>query len=311
MARRDLLEFTEYHSPDGEIYHFDTHELFLLSSTGMGLSPVKYLQQRGPFQHGSTIYDYRLEQRIIQLVHRAQGCSRDEYWEKRGELVDLLRPNRQLINTFNLGKLRKIFEDGSMRDIDVFIEQGPIFTPRDTSRWDEWAFTETLRFIAPDPTFYNPTQQSQVWTWVAGDELVFPFTFEGDMLVFLETFLSKTETVTYAGTWLAYPSFTIVGPADGFTIENQTTDEKLEYIRFVNAGETITISLEYGNKSIESSVYGNVIGYLSSDSDLATFHLAPDPEATDGENNINIFIGSGVDGTTAVTMNWYTRYIGI
>ena len=329
MARRELFEFTQYHSPDGEIYHFDTHELFLLSSTGYGLSPIKYLQQRGPFQHGNTIYDYRLEPRVIQLVHRAQGCDRDEYWDKRSTLIDLLRPNRQLLDSFNLGKLRKIFSDGTMKDIDVMIEQGPIFVPRDTTKWDEWAFTETLRFIAPDPTFYDPSQQSIVWTLQASNELNFeiraapgtaddgiifgysPDYPEENLVIFGDTAINTVTGITYEGTWFTYPTIVVTGPTTGFLIENQTTDEKLSYTRSITSGETVTVNLSYGNKSVTSDIYGNMIGYLSSDSDLGSFHLAPDPEATDGINQIFVTVPDPLVGTTVVSMTWYKRYIGI
>lgn len=302
-------EFDQYITPDGEVFNFDGKYKFITSVSGQGMSPIKYLSQKGPFQHGETIYDYRLQKRIIQIAFEQSIKSRWDHWTVREELMNFFRPNRQVLNAFDPGILRKKLPTGNIRDLDVFIEIGPQFSA--TKDRNQFSIQDTIRFVAPNPTFYDPTQQSQVWTWAESNELVFPFTFENDIISFIESFLSKVETVTYEGTWLAYPSFTITGPTQGFTIENQTTDEVLEYLRLVGSGETITIILDYGNKSIESSVYGNVIGYLSSNSDLATFHLAPDPEAADGGNDIRILLPTGIDGTSLVTMNWYTRYIGI
>jgi len=308
-----LYEFTQYISPDGEVYRFETDDKFLISETGFGMPPISYITQRSPIQHGETAIDFRLNPRVIQLVHRRNGCSREEYWANRSALLNVIRPNRanyygrSYPPLLQHGKLRKIFKDGSMRDLDVVIEQGPEFVARDPSRWDEWAFTETLRFIAHDPILYDPVEKSQVWTLALDSELEFEITFP---IRFGDQAVNTNTDITYLGSWLSYPRFVIQGPTTGFYIENTTTEEVLRYTRRIVNGETVTVGLDFGNKSIVSSVSGSVIRYLTDDSDLATFHIAPDPEAPSGVNTFNIILPDPVFGTTAITMYWYDRYIG-
>jgi hypothetical protein len=49
---------------------------------------------------------------------------------------------------------------------------------------------------------------------------------------------------------------------------------------------------------------------LTSDSDLASFHIAPDPEVENGDNVI-VLEGTATDAGTAVRIKYYDRYIGI
>lgn len=306
--KKKFYEFTEYHSPDGEVYRFQTGDKFSFSETGMGMPPISYQVARGPFQHGETVVDYRLEPRIIQLEHRRNGCSRSEYWANRSDLINLLRPNRQTAGYFDLGTLRKRYDNGTIRDIDCLIEQGPIFAPSQPNQWDEWAFQETLRFVCPDPTFYDPETNYVSWTLSQQDHLVFPITFP---IQFGTNIIDNNETVNYVGTWLAYPNIVITGPIVGFTITNETTGEFIRLNYTISPGEQVTIGLSFANKTIENGSGDNLIGYVSTDSDLATFHIAPDPEAPDGTNVFNVTGGGSIVGTTAVTLSWCDRYIGI
>ena len=80
----------------------------------------------------------------------------------------------------------------------------------------------------------------------------------------------------------------------------------------ISAGETVTINLAYGNKSVTSDIAGNLIGALKDDGeDLVGFYLAPDPEASGGVNALNVVGASAIVGTTSVEIAYYTRYIGI
>ena len=305
------LEFTQYESPDGQTFRFDDRmDRFLLSETGYGMPPIEYLSQRGPFQHGDTIYDYRLARRVIQLVERSNACSRNEYYSHRAEILDMLRPNRQSSGNFEMGTLKKQFPDGSARAIKVMIEEGPIFAARDTSRWDEWAFTEAIRFVAPDPVFYDPGLRSEGLGLEYFDHLIFPFSFQFPDLIFVAGWGIGTKHLVYNGNWPSFPKIIIGGPYDNLLIRNITTGEKLDFPRSISEGETITFSMDYGNKSVTNNRGENLMGIITPDSDLATFHIAPDPEADCGINIITIegaVVGTGV---STATIEFYDRYIG-
>lgn len=302
------IEFTEYHTPDGLIYKFDTQDRFLLTEEGLGMPPIEYITQTGPFQHGESTLDYRLKPRVIQLLHRENSCSREDYWDNRANWLNMLRPNRSATGVYRLGKLRKYLPDGTVRDIDVRLAEGPIFSPRSLDQWDEYGITETLRFVAPDPTFYDPTASEHVWELTVGEHLIFPITFP---IKFGSLVIDTDIAIVYSGTWITYPTITIDGPMEGPIISNLTTGETIHLAYNVATGETITIDLGFGNKTVTSSTGANLIGSVTSDSDLATFHVAPAPEASGGINTVNVIGIGAVIGVSAVTMCFYTRYIGI
>lgn len=302
-------EFTSYIAPDGSEYVFDSDERALLTEEGLGMPLISYLTQKGPSQHGETIVGYRLQPRTIQLLVRQNSCDRIAYWENRSILIDNIRPNNTPIGSTAKGKLRKLFQDGSMRDIDVVIDQGPIFTARDLSVWDEWGFTETLRFIAHDPTFYNPVEKSIAFSDLNDPSsfLIFPFSFD---LIFGGYTYGTSSILTYTGSWQAYPRIVITGPAENLLLINLSTSEVIELNYNVSAGQTITIDLAFGVKTVVDNTGRNLAGAISLQSNLDTFHFAPSPEVTNGQNYLYVY-ASGTTDDSSVIFYYNERFIGI
>jgi hypothetical protein len=274
---------------------------FVLSSEGEGLPPINYLTQRGPFQDGATLIDEFLQPRIVQLVVRHNYSSRQAYDAGRQYLVGVLNPHLQLVEgAQQCGRLRKYLTSGAVRDLYAIPIQGPNFAPRGTD-WQEWSYQEVLRFQGLDPVYQNPTQHSQAFAG-QGPNLVGPVTgpLTGNSL-------DSTVTVSYQGTYKSYPSFTVVGPFLAMTLLNQTTGESITVAHAVPAGRTMTISLVQGAKTVTLDDGTDLIGYVTHDSDLASFHLT---ENNDGVNVLRV-VGSGVTLTTIATVYWYDRYMGI
>lgn len=71
----------------------------LRSYSGFGLSPLHFIVQRGPYQDGDTALDMRLDPRVVQLVIAEPLFRRQDYWDRRNDLLDLLRPNRSFDGT--------------------------------------------------------------------------------------------------------------------------------------------------------------------------------------------------------------------
>lgn len=307
------LEYDYFITPDGIQYNLnDLAKKFLLTIEGTGMPEIDYISQQGPFQHGITITDYRLRPRTIQMLVKLRGDCRQEWYDFRDELLNHLRPNRTQFPLTTLAHLRKIRPDKSIRQIDVFIKQGPLFTARKLDEWLEYTVAESLSFIAPDPTFYDPTDIEYEWEVDAFDHLIFPITFPpaGIDIIFGSSIISTSISIPYTGTWITYPTITVYGPLYGITIDNLSTGESITLNYNVQVGETVTINLQYGNKRIISSTNGDLTGSVSSDSNLATFHIAPDPEVTDGINEIRVTGSNAVVGTTSVVLTYNTRYIG-
>lgn len=310
--RDTTVNTIQYIAPDNIVYYFDKGDRWLLSDSGSGMPPIDYITAQGPYQHGESVLTYRLKPRTIQVVHRVNSCSRNSFWTNRATLVNYLRPNRQGYGLIAPGTLRYILADGSQRDLKVFIDEGPVFAARSLDKWDEFGIQETIRFIAHDPIFYDPTLHTSTFTLTASNHLIFPFSFQGSDLVFATNVINNNISITYAGTWEAFPTITITGPIDGPIITNTTTGEKIQLNYVVAAGEVVTINLAFNNKTVLSSLTGqDLIGLISSDSNLATFSIVPEPTATGGVNTINVIGGGATVGQTAVVVSYYTRYIGI
>lgn len=300
MNRRQTRERITYFTPDGVEFILHTPpRRNVLSVEGTGMSPLEYITSRGALQHGETIHDVFLRPRIIQMLIRHNHCDRLNYWDGRANLLNYIRPNRA--SASNLGKLRYFMLDGTNRDIDVTILEGPKFEPSVIGRWDELAFQEVLRWLAPNPTWYDPSEQTT--TFLGTQQLIFPITFP---IVF--GWFGQANLV-YSGTWLEYPIIEIIGPITNPGIVNQTTDQLLALNYDVAAGESVTFDLRYGVKTVTNNSGVNLIGYLTTNSDMS-FHLAPADEAPGGVNVI-VVSGQGSTSNATIIIRWFRRFIGI
>jgi hypothetical protein len=323
------IELTEYVAPDGEVFRFNSGTKFVLTEEGLGMPNIQYITQKGPFQHGESILGYALEPRIIQMLVRQNGCSRADYWANRRAILTMLRPNHHALNSFGPGILRKIFGDGSVREIKVHVAEGPSFSARSLDKWDEWSWQEAIRFVAPDPTFYDPTLKTSTASLDTTNHLTFRNAITGPtapglifynnqygdtnrQMLFESGLIDTNITCTNGGDWPVFPEITINGPVNGVVVNNMTTGELIRINCNLPVGQVIKVSLEYGSKLVYIQSTGeSIIGMVSADSDLSTFHLEPAPGATGGVNTINIFGGQATVGVTSISITWYNRFIGI
>jgi len=287
------------------------------------MPPIEYISERGPAQHGETLRDYRLSPRIVQLVYRRNADGRAEWWRNRADMLNLLRPNRQLSGKFEKGILTKTLSRGRKRWLDVLVQQGPVFGPRSMEAWDEWAIQEEIRFVAGDPTFYDPEEKELLWSvqnlgglwfWhsIYPDDLFFDISFGTDVV-------TGQKDLHYDGTWLSYPVIIFTGPLNHPVVENLTTGKSIEMTYNIPAGETVTLDLAFGNKKVSNSLGRNLVGTIVSTSDLAEFCIAPEPQAVwcgaharpCGLNLIKVGGSGGVVGQTEIRLTYRTRYLGI
>lgn len=120
-----------------------------------------------------------------------------------------------------------------------------------------------------------------------------------------------SKTITYSGSFVEYPVITITGPITDAVLTNVSTGETLDFTGITIAGGTsYTIDCRFGYKTVKNSAGTNKIADLTSDSDLATFHLAPAPEVSGGANAITL-TGTSTDSNTQVTVAYYNRYVGM
>jgi hypothetical protein len=301
-------EHTYYEAPDGEMFDLDDwSESFLTSESGNGMADIEYRTTRGPFQDGESLVDFKLTTRLIQYASRVQTKNRSAFWTKRARMLDTIRPNRQNINSLQHGKLTKILSNGDKRALNVLVAAGPSFQS-DNKDWDMWGSNEVIRFVAHDPLWFDPDVVSVSFSAAIPSNLVFPITFP---ITFGASLLDDVENVVYAGTWKTFPIIEITGPLGNLILTNNATGEIIELLYNIPAGRVVTINLAYGLKSVVDDLGVSLEGTVTPESDKATWHLATEPEAVDGINEIRVQGASIVPGTTAVVLRYYTRYIGI
>lgn len=302
-----IPEYTQLITPDGKIYNFESSERYIITEEGYGMPDIDYIVDKAPNQHGDTVRDYRFKPRVVQIQLRQDTCDRYDYWAERYKLVDYLRPNRQLPGMMTPFTLRKLLPNGDMRDLAVWIQQGPVFSARSVDHWDEYGYTETLRFTADDPIFTNPIKHSIAFTLAPFNQLSFPVSFP---IMFGGNLLSMSKDITYLGNFEAFPFIILRGPMTHPEIVNSATAETIQLDYDLKANEVVTIDLTPGEKTITNQFGTDLYGTLHDPTDISTFHLAPEPEAPLGVNPILVIAG-GVDLiSTRITVEYYERIVG-
>lgn len=314
---------------------------YVTSVAGLGMAPIEYQTQQGPFQQGATALDYRLQPRVIQIGIRQTMNDRKSLWGHpmlytgiaappfgmgREGLLNALRPNRispTSSGEFVPGRLRfrrqattisltpagrvqyRAGGTSEVRDIWVHLTQGldaPM--PRD-GVWDQYAIQDVIRLIAHDPLFFNPKRKSITAT--AGDTGGWNITIDAP----------------YLGNFADYPVVVFDEVGGGalnlasVILQTQRYGGAAETVNLLattgTAAETaIVFDFRYGYKTVYSQPnLVNLVPYLDAASDLATFRLEPFPTAaTGGVNQIEI-TATGVGVNTRITVYWYERFVGI
>jgi hypothetical protein len=113
-------------------------------------------------------------------------------------------------------------------------------------------------------------------------------------------------TVTNPGSREAFPLI-VINRSGGTSatlrhITNETANQKMQFNYLIADGETLTLDLTPGAKSITSSVFGNVVDELLPRSDFADFRLLP------GANEITVWVEEVGGPTVTSYVLWRAPY---
>lgn len=274
---------------------------WIQAEDGLGMAPVRRLEERGPQQHGATDLGFRLDPRTITLVLGFQAGSLAEFYSRRETLLRLLRPTNTPL------QLRWELENGERRGIFAHVASGPAMGSQDRLGLSQRAGV-ILR--AADPLFFDWVGQSAVYGVGGGssDAWIIPWAIPWTIG---SSTIGGSRAITNPGSFDALPRIIITGPITSPVITNTTTGEVLDLTGYsLTAGQTLTIDCRDGVKTVTREDGSNQIAQLSEASDLATFHLAADPDAPGGSNSISV-AGSGATTATEVFLQFNPRYIGL
>lgn len=295
----DVFSITTY---DGAEQFFPSGGLCLLAYGGFGAPPTEWITSRGYRQHGMSVLDYSVQPRTITLEIIQSGqkfCSREDYWNARASLHNILRPNRGGPLTLTLTTAK-----GTQRSLMIYPDPGMI-NPGTDMETNNWSVRESIDFVAFDPFWFDPRQRVVVRVATVDVDLVFPTEFPISFGVFGGRFVFD---VAYNGTWKSYPKFVVHGPYNLATFINRSTGAQFQLVIPITIGAQRIINLDPAQRSIVDGNGDNRFSDLSPNaaySNLVDFHLEPQQIQT-----IEVIL-SGIGTTTAITMQYYERYWGI
>ncbi len=300
-----LIEFAYYITPDNVQYSLFGGKRVLMSWRDIGMPPINYIQDRGPFQHGVTVRDFRLNPRVITLEQFERGCERIDFYCHLANLIAAIRPNRS--STVKGGKLLFIRPDNVEVEIGARILEGP------TGDWDGEGsilpsdYREQLRFFCEDPVWRLPTSASVTFSLSTSGSCL------DDCLDFCLDNISLigSSSIAYSGTWEGDQiDIVITGPLSTPIITNETTGQSIVLNYQIATGEIVTISIQPNLVTVTNNLGVNLIGTVDNISDLVTFSLVTIGNQTStGVNTISVIGTNGTGGVTQVTFTYFTRHI--
>ena len=314
-----------------------TGSYILLDYSGLGFSNVRRLSQRSPEQQGDTDIGYGIDPRIVNLSWGVMGSSGTRPMADlemvRQELFSIFRPR-----SFDPVQMLFITPGGQRRQIDVYLVNDLDLS----SKSYEGLYSQRIaaQFKASDPNFYDPLQRTISFDLSAlaggwsieedGETTSLGWSIEEDGVASPNGWqigvgtLGVTQVLTYGDgsplPAIEYPIIELAGPIANPIIENVTTGEILDFTAngglAIGVGGTVTIDLRVGKKTIIDQDGAFVDQYLTSGSDLSSWHLSydsellPDDTRSTGANTIRV-TGTSATLATAVTILWHNRYVGI
>ena len=272
---------------------------FLRSIGGIGMPPVDNLDTTGPQQDGATFQDFRLRPRVVPIVLSVKTASLAALFTDHQTWLNAMKPYAVA------SILRREMADGGQYELDVRIKSGMTMDTKDMASPTLQKYG--VQFVAYDPVWRKLPIQTQLFSLPDLTQLTFPITFP---IEFGGSTIDETTIFGVAGTWKTYPTITLTGPLTNPKVTNSSTSQLVQLNYTVPAGRVVTIDLTPGVKTVEDDLGVNLIGYISTDSDLFGFHLGVSPEVAGGSNSIRIQT-SGATVDSEINMSWFSRYIGI
>jgi hypothetical protein len=252
---------------------------------GLGMPDIVHVAEEYVGQDGEVHLSAKLKKRFVNLKFQLVYDTEAELWDARYALLEIVK-------VLTIGfYLRITAPNGDVRQLDLrYSDSLGMLRDLDQNLAQQKA---VLQCVAHDPLLYDP-------------DVI-------DTTNWDQTHIGDDEDVLNPGSWETYPLIVIHGALANVTVENITSAEtmKLDLGTYVlTTADEVMIYLAPGYKTITSTLNGNIISYLTSDSNLATWRLLTAPVAPAGVNTIKVS-GTGADGATHFMLEYYARYIGM
>lgn len=324
MIRKSLNSF-QYESPDNLKYWFDGR---IRSHSGLGLEPLKFIEDFGPNQNGSTVRDWRINPRTLSLDIFLQGdyCCGTR-GEQLAELINIIRPNRGTTNDVP-GWFRFLNDSEQLMEIPVHVLQGPSGDFDYGGDIGKYQVLDTVQFYASDPIWREYEKKGlSVGIESAGICLessilevhgennclasdISYIKTEGDTCLSASTFFIHNLDILYDGTWDGDQiDIRILGPMTNPIITNATLNKKIELDYVLPSGNYIDVTIRPEYVTVIDNNGNNLVGTITSISDLVDFVIKSPGSIT--ASGLNIIIISGVDSSeqSETHLEYWIRHI--
>ena len=297
----------------GRVYDLNDGEEIRLLAYDLGLAAVRRLAQRAPAQNGDTDLGYRTDARYLDLFFAIHGTTVADYRDIRERFLTIFQPRDD-------DPVQLVFDFGDrIRAVDVNLTSELAWKER-IERTEKVSGV----FKASDWRLYDPEIRTVLFSLSAGGLPVtgWPIPWPIPWAIGTDV-LDMTVDITYAGLSRLgapeYPLFRILGPITDPVLTNETTGELIDLsdnggLILVDPTEWVDIDLT--EKMMLDQDGNSVDEFLTTNSDLSTFHLAPAGERLPagayctGINSIRV-TGSGINSETVVVMSYFDRYSGV
>lgn len=267
----------------------------LMYLDGTGVSPVRRILEKAPFQHGMSDRGYRNEPRRMTLALMLNGTNEAATDALRDQIATWFGPSNSPL------KLKATRDDLTVRQIDCYLD-GFIDFPQNIGERMGTGQKIVIPLVAPDPSWYYPTQQTGTVAITNGS---------GNNITLTITGLTADD----------WPVIDVTGPVDaGLIIEHVPGAQQIILSSAIPALSTFRFDLRPGYKTVRrTSDNANRMSYIDTTTLGAFSEMRVMGEkttrATDAAyTTTNVFgflSAAGTSGATTATVYWYKRYASL
>ena len=303
-----LVEFDAIVAQDGSRFNFGSHGSFLVSESGGGLPPRQHKFRSGFGQWGQTLVASRYAARRLTYSLQVVGCSRQDWRitvERLLAVIDL--------QNGNFFTLEKYWNDGTVRCIDVVLEDGGTLEAKDTSSWTHWTELVNLTFVTVDNIFYYDKEESDVYLEAKIDRMVIlPHTLPH--ILGSTSYFEELQIDYLSETARTFPIVELYGPLISPTITLVESGKTISLDYNIADGEVIIVEPElvrlYQDRGsyrypIRDSNGNDFGGYLKFSSNLVDFYFEPRKY-----NTVRVD-AMGISSNSKVLFRYKKRYLSI
>lgn len=255
---------------------------------GLDMPGYAFNTDESPGIDGYALRDVRAQGKeiVLPLAFWAND-SRAAYLARRRAFIRSLNPKR------GVGTLTLTQPDGAVRTIGAYYTGGMEGDESLDAAGERWAIN-VITFGCPSP-YWTGAEVTQTWKADPGGTF-FPFL----PLVVGASQVLGSVTVDNDGDDVAYPVWTVTGPATSVTLTNDTTGATLVLARTITGTDTIVIDTRERQQTALLNGITNLWPDLSSTSELWPLQ--------EGVNALTLAV-AGSTASSSISMSYQPRYL--